>query len=310
VNGQYAYFTFTGTGFDLISNANSTAAGLAVYVFEADGYYQNDLDYVTTVNYKGTTNTLAETVFVNNYYNNGDLKQVPVVSVRLAERKTYTVYIQAVSTNYGKTVAIDGLRLYNNLSDTSDYKKVEQNVSVDELRALYLNEGKPGGKVSLAARVGNSVGVGLAKACTLLENMGGANYSQFLESTNGAPTVDDLKAVYFNGPNNEMYLPDEFGIKFSYKVTSSDWTLQLGAKALGSSKTVSIYARVSGGSYKKVGTITVQSTTDMYYDLTSMLSSYNTVNKTYDIIIISDSLDSQNNFVSLTTIKYSGINLP
>lgn len=313
VKGQYAYFTFTGTGFDLISNTDATAAGMAVYVFEADGYESNDLKYVTDASYTGTTSTLADKVYVNNYYNNGSLYQVPVVSVRLDARKTYTVYIQAASTNYGKTVTIDGLRIYDPLDSTSDYLAGEQGTKLEELRALYLNEGKLSGKVALAARVGSSVGVGIAKACTLLENMeDDKNYTQYLESVEGSPTTDDLKEIYVHGPNNEMYLPDDFGIKFSYKVTSSDWSLQLGAKALSSSKTVSIYACKSGGTYALVDTLTVESTTDMYYDLTGMLSEdkYNQVGTTYDIIIISDSEDSLSNFVSLTTVKYSGINLP
>ena len=318
-DGQYAYFTFKGTGFDLISRTNSQTAGLAVYVFKTDAYSANDLEYVTNLEYTGSHSEVADMVFVNNYYNNGDLYQVPVVSVRLADYDTYTVYIQCLSTYVPvndatlTSVTIDGVRIYNPLgkydatnNKLDGYLENEKNTTVDEFRALYLLNGK----ISLASRNGSIVGAGLGKGNVIVENMGDkSNYSTVTDVND--MNVQDLMNIYVHGPNNEMYLPDEFGIKFSYTVTDSTcWTMQIGAKALTSSKTVSIYARKANGSYAFVDTVTVESTTDMYYDLTAMLTQkgYGAAGS-YDIIIISDTEDSNSNFVSLTTVKYSGMTL-
>lgn len=319
-DGQYAYFTFTGTGFDLISRTNSETAGLAVYVFETDAYSANDLKYVTDLTYTGDHSEVADRVFVNNYYNNGDLYQVPVVSVRLADYGTYTVYIQCLSTYVSvndktlTSVTIDGVRIYDPLgkydatnNKLDGYLENEKNTTVNEFRALYLLESK----LSLACRNGSTVAAGLGKGYVIVENMGDkSNYSTVTDVDVDDMNVQDLMDIYVHGPNNEMYLPDEFGIQFSYTVTDAkSWTMQIGAKALTSSKTVSIYARKANGSYAFVDTVTVESTTDMYYDLTDMLKEGYGAAGTYDIIIISDTEDSNSNFVSLTTVKYSGMTL-
>ena len=84
----------------------------------------------------------------------------------------------------------------------------------------------------------------------------------------------------------------------------------MGAKALGSAKTMAVYARVKDtGSYAKVGTVNITSTTDMYYDLTAMLKDYSAQGTSYDLVLISESPDDTNQFISLTTVKHSGMTL-
>lgn len=310
-NGQFAYFTFHGTGFDLISRTNGSTAGFAVYVFTG-GHTQAKQDYMN----KFSGATPADMVFVDTYYNNGDLHQVPVVSVRLDSYGEYTVYIQALATRVGDValpditdVSIDGIRIYDPLADTSLYPlKTEQNTTIDELRVLYgVNN-----IVSLAGRDDDGVFNGLGKgervenaleSASIVEDMKG----EVISSANG------IESIFKHGPNNEMYLPMNFGISFSYTVNDSDWTLQLGAKAVTAkddSKSITIYAKSrSTGTYTEVKTIELSSTTDMYYDLTSMLGNYDTVGKTYDIIIISNSEFANNEFASLTTVKHAGITL-
>ena len=310
-NGQYAYFTFTGTGFDLISRTNGSTAGFAVYVFTGC-HTQAKQDYMN----KFSGATPADMVFVDTYYNNGDLHQVPVVSVRLDSYGEYTVYIQALATRVGDValpditdVSIDGIRIYDPLADTSLYPlKTEQNTTIDELRVLYgVNN-----IVSLAGRDEDGVFNGLGKgervenaleSASIIEDMKGEVIS----------SANDIESIFKHGPNNEMYLPMNFGISFSYTVDNSDWTLQLGAKAVtakDASKSITIYAKSRAtGTYTEVKTIELSSATDMYYDLTSMLGNYDTVGKTYDIIIISNSEFANNEFVSLTTVKHAGITL-
>ena len=304
-NGQFTYFTFSGDGFDLISRTNSSTAGFAVYVFTGE-HTQAKQDFMTK--FDGAVPT--DMVFVDTYYNNGDLYQVPVVSVRLDTYGEYTVYIQALSTSPSLTsVSIDGIRIYNPLSNTSLYPiQSEQNTTVDELRVLY------GVKqiVSLAGKGSNGVFMGMGNPNVVEDALSGAS---IIENMDGKTieNAGDLESIYLHGPNNEMYLPKNFGIGFSYTVNSSNWTLQLGAKAVTASeapKSISIYVKSKTTKvYTNVKTIVLSSATDMYYDLTALLSDYSTVNNTYDIIIISNSDYENNEFVSLTTVKHAGVTL-
>ncbi len=321
-NMQYAYFTFTGDGFDLISRTADDTAGIALYVF-AGKHDASHIDYLTNLKSKDTP---AEMVFVNNYYNNGNLYQVPVIKVDMntavKERDEddnpisywcygeYTVYIQCLSTYYASKVQIDGVRIYNPMSDdtskypmsnTSQYPLLsERNTHVDELRVLYKND-----YVSLAGNsptYGIFVGTGKQSVIeSIIENMDADKYT----------TADDLESIFKSGPNNEMYLPESFGIRLRYTVSSKEtFTMQIGMKAIGSAKTVAIYARVKNtGSYVKVGSINIASTTDMYYDLSAMLKDYSAAGSSYDLVLISESPDTTNQFVSLTTVKYSGLTL-
>ena len=306
-NGQYAYFTFTGTGFDLISRTNGSTAGFAIYVF-AGGHKQAYITYMTS--FSGATPTAMK--FVDTYYNNGDLQQVPVASVRLDSYGQYTVYIQALTTRPGlSSVSVDGIRIYNPLgTNTGLYPlKAEQNTTIDELRVLY------GVKdiVSLAGKGSkNNIFVGTGKGEVVQDALKNASIVENMEG-NAIQSAADLESIYTHGPNNEMYLPKNFGIGFSYTVNSTDWTLQLGAKAVTASstiKSISIYAKSNRSStYTLVGTITLSSATDMYYDLTALLADYSANGSTYDIVIVSNSDFASNEFVSLTTVKHAGITL-
>ncbi len=312
-SGEFMYFTFSGSGFDLISRTNGSTAGFAVYIFAGD-HDDAYIDYLTT--FSGAKPD--KMMFVDTYYNNGDLYQVPVVSIRGLSNKThYTAYIQALATSTAlTTVTIDGVRIYNPLIDTSAYPLAnEKNTVVDELRSLY----KVKGIVSLAGRVTetNSFGMtskvfqGLGKQAMVEKALEQASIVEDMEHPN-ITCVSDVENIYLYGPNNEMYLPTNFGIGFSYQVNSANWTMQIGAKAVsaaGTAKSFTVYARESGGTYSEVTTITLTSTTDLYYDLTASLKDHCTQGKVYDIIIISNSAYADNEFVSLTTVKHSGLTL-
>ena len=304
-NGQYAYFTFSGTGFDLISRTNGSTAGFAVYVFAGE-HTQAKLDFMN----KFSGASPADMVFVNTYYTNGDLHQVPVVSVRLDTYGQYTVYIQALATSPSlTTVTVDGIRIYHPLPDTSAYPiTAEQDTTIDELRVLYGVDNI----VSLAGKGSSGVFMGMGKPDVVEDALANASIVEDMEG-NAIQSAGDLESIYLHGPNNEMYLPKNFGIGFTYTVNNADWTLQLGAKAVTASstaKSITVYVKSSSSSkYTSAGTITLSSATDMYYDLTDLLGSYDTVGSTYDIIIISNSDFESNEFVSLTTVKHAGITL-
>lgn len=306
-NGQYAYFTFSGTGFDLISRTDNTTAGFAVYVFAGE-HKSEYVDYMTSF----TGATPSKMVFVDTYYNNGELYQVPVVSVRLKAWNTYTVYIQALATsNTLQMVSIDGIRIYDPLQDTSLYPLAnEKDTTVEELRDLYGNTDV----VDLAGKGSNGLFVGTGKQSAVEDALKNASIVENMEGSEIA-TAGDLESIYLHGPNNEMYLPYNFGIHFKYTVTSDDWTLQIGAKAVtasNKSKSFTVYVKNENGTYTDNNSfvVTLDSATDMYYDLTQKLIEKGFGKSgTYEIIIISNSTYENNEFVSLTTVKHSGVTL-
>lgn len=305
MTGDYAYFTFSGTGFDLISRTNNTSAGFAVYIFSGP-HSATNLGFISS--FTGTRPD--KMVFVDTYYSAGDLHQVPVVSVRLQNYGQYTVYIQALRTSSDKLndVTVDGIRIYNPLGTNATYPlATEQNASIDELRVLFKNE-----IVSLAGNGSNGVFMGMGNPNAVEDALEGAAIVENMEGKT-IQSAGDLESIYLYGPNNEMYLPKNFGIGFSYTVDSADWTLQLGAKAVtasGTAKSITIYVKNRTTSkYTAVHTIQLTTATDLYYDLTAALKNFATVDTTYDIIIISDSDFGSNEFVSLTTVKHTGITL-
>lgn len=305
MTGDYAYFTFSGTGFDLISRTNNTSAGFAVYIFSGP-HSATNLGFISS--FTGTRPD--KMVFVDTYYSAGDLHQVPVVSVRLQNYGQYTVYIQALRTSSDKLndVTVDGIRIYNPLGTNATYPlATEQNASIDELRVLFKNE-----IVSLAGNGSNGVFMGMGNPNAVEDALEGAAIVENMEGKT-IQSAGDLESIYLYGPNNEMYLPKNFGIGFSYTVDSADWTLQLGAKAVtasGTAKSITIYVKNrTTPKYTAVHTIQLTTATDLYYDLTAALKNFATVDTTYDIIIISDSDFGSNEFVSLTTVKHTGITL-
>ena len=135
-NGDGAYFTFTGDGFDIVSRTNEHTAGLIAYVYNG----KKDATFFSNPEvFKAGATDLVKSIPVDTYYSNGDLYQVPVISTTLEKRGTYTVYLKALRTYTGQSVIyIDGVRIYNPLKDTSAYIETEKNTKVQELRGMLL----------------------------------------------------------------------------------------------------------------------------------------------------------------------------
>lgn len=108
-NGDGAYFTFTGDGFDIVSRTNENTAGLIAYVYNG----KKDAEYFRNPEvFKAGTKDLVKSIPVDTFYSNGDLYQVPVISTTLQQRGTYTVYLKALKTYTGQSVIyIDGVRI-------------------------------------------------------------------------------------------------------------------------------------------------------------------------------------------------------
>ena len=294
-HGETAFFNFTGTGFDIISRTNSTSAGFAVYVVSGSDWNATTLEAQVTAKKNGQANSIVKAVFVDNYYSNGDLSQIPVVTVENLAYGNYTVYIKALQTTTGvNEVALDAIRIYNPLgTNTEYYLDTEKGATVLELRDMYIN-----GKLDLAVNSNGNTVTGDAQ--TIVENYNGGSYTYADETA--------VETVIESGPNNELYLPKTQGVHFSYKVTDTNWTLQVGMKAVGSAKKVGVY--VDGTKVMSIDNL--GTATDMYYDLTKALSDmgFNESGEEYDIVILNETTSNDTyEFVSLTTVKYSGVEI-
>lgn len=310
-NGDGAYFTFTGDGFDIVSRTNENTAGLIAYVYNG----KKDAEYFRNPEvFKAGTKDLVKSIPVDTFYSNGDLYQVPVISTTLQQRGTYTVYLKALKTYTGQSVIyIDGVRIYNPLADKSAYLETEKNTKVQELRGMLLGSSP---SINLVTPDGNN---------GFLIDGGSTAVEQYLPEKPeigaylGAETLADVMKA---GPNNELYLPIDNGVAFkvSTPVGDADWTLQVGAKSVSADtstesdavvadKAFTVYVKpddVKETKYQEVKNYTINTSTDMYYDinLKEVIKAQGWTADSYDVIVLNTTVEYNNyDIISLTNIK-------
>lgn len=310
-NGDGAYFTFTGDGFDIVSRTNENTAGLIAYVYNG----KKDAEYFRNPEvFKAGTKDLVKSIPVDTFYSNGDLYQVPVISTTLQQRGTYTVYLKALKTYTGQSVIyIDGVRIYNPLADKSAYLETEKNTKVQELRGMLLGSSP---SINLVTPDENN---------GFLIDGGSTAVEQYLPEKPeigaylGAETLADVMKA---GPNNELYLPIDNGVAFkvSTPVGDADWTLQVGAKSVSADtstesdavvadKAFTVYVKpddVKETKYQEVKKYTINTSTDMYYDinLKEVIKAQGWTADSYDVIVLNTTVDYNNyDIISLTNIK-------
>lgn len=308
-NGDGAYFTFTGDGFDIVSRTNENTAGLIAYVYKG----KKDATFFSNpAVFKAGAKDLVKSIPVDTFYSNGDLYQVPVISTTLKERGTYTVYLKALKTYTGQSVIyIDGVRIYNPLADKSAYIETEKDTKVQELRGMLLGSSP---SINLVTPDGNN---------GFLIDGGSTAVEQYLPEKPeigaylGAETLADVMKA---GPNNELYLPIDNGVAFkvSTPVGDADWTLQVGAKSVSADtstesdaadKAFTVYVKpddVKETKYQEVKNYTINTSTDMYYDinLKEVIKAQGWTADSYDVILLNTTVDYNNyDIISLTNIK-------
>lgn len=310
-NGDGAYFTFTGDGFDIVSRTNENTAGLIAYVYNG----KKDAEYFRNPEvFKAGTKDLVKSIPVDTFYSNGDLYQVPVISTTLQQRGTYTVYLKALKTYTGQSVIyIDGVRIYNPLADKSAYLETEKNTKVQELRGMLLGSSP---SINLVTPDGNN-GFLIDGGSTAVEQ-----YLPEKPEIGAYLCAETLADVMKAGPNNELYLPIDNGVAFkvSTPVGDADWTLQVGAKSVSADtstesdavvadKAFTVYVKpddVKETKYQEVKNYTINTSTDMYYDinLKEVIKAQGWTADSYDVIVLNTTVDYNNyDIISLTNIK-------
>lgn len=308
-NGDGAYFTFTGDGFDIVSRTNENTAGLIAYVYKG----KKDATFFSNpAVFKAGAKDLVKSIPVDTFYSNGDLYQVPVISTTLKERGTYTVYLKALSTYTGQSVIyIDGVRIYNPLADKSAYIETEKDTKVQELRGMLLGSSP---SINLVTPDGNN-GFLIDGGSTAVEQ-----YLPEKPEIGAYLCAETLADVMKAGPNNELYLPIDNGVAFkvSTPVGDADWTLQVGAKSVSADtstesdaadKAFTVYVKpddVKETKYQEVKNYTINTSTDMYYDinLKEVIKAQGWTADSYDVIVLNTTVYYNNyDIISLTNIK-------
>lgn len=232
--GDKATFTFTGTGVDIYANTTTDTGSLTIKIADSSTNATQQLAIVDT---KMFGNQIQD---VTSGYN------VPVFSVTDLTHGTYTVTI--THSMNAKEVKLDGFKVYNTLSDSSVYKNDdEDSPSFLEVRDLQfgtvVNASKYGTDGRKVYAVGEQVYKDLTKDGTVVSAM---------ITVNDQISVADQKALYENGPKNEVYLAKNASLTLSFKTPRE---VQLGLKGVDGTTSYSL----NGGSNNSVSTV------DMFY---------------------------------------------
>lgn len=274
-----ASFTFTGTGFDIISLTDKTSGTIVVTVKNREtnvtkNYSVNNYFGYT---YSGGTWTPTDSANPNALY------QVPVIKV---EDLTYGTYDVTIKVAYLKSLDqrdtgecsfwLDAVRIYDPAMYDDTAKKAysadkESRPDYAEVRNLLID----GNKFAVD-------GASVAGAVFIDGISSGATIEQFTEF----------------GPNNEAYLANNQAIAFQLVANRVPESVQLGAKlAAGNSATLYF----NGKEFT-----TLSTATDMYYALSGLNWTKDETNDIYtsDVVVLQH--NGGDGIISLTNIKITG----
>lgn len=270
-----ATFTFTGTGFDVISLTDYDSGLIVVTV--KDSETQTVKTRKTVDNYYGYIYDSESGEWVVDETGTDTIWQVPVIKIEDLDYGTYDVCIQVAymsSADHRNDGAysfwLDAIRIYDQACE--DETALSAYIADGEYNPLRL-----------------TLRDLLVDAGTLSD--GSSEGVVFIDG------IDDNYAIgtYANeGPNNETYLDYKQGISFKLQSEVIPESIQLGVKlAEGESATL-----MKGTSEL----VTVTTATDMYYKLNL---SWTETDEGYESEVITLSNTSDTGIISLTNIKYT-----
>lgn len=275
-----ASFTFTGTGFDIISLTDNQSGTIVVTVKNTA---TNETKNYSVNNYFGYTYS-GGTWKPTDSANPNALYQVPVIKVEDLAYGTYDVTIKVAylksldQHSTGKcSFWLDAVRIYDPAMDDETAKEAyladkESSPDYAEVRNLLI--------------AGNSFAV---------NNDAGVTGAVFIDGIASDATIQQFTAF---GPNNEAYLANNQAIAFQLVANRVPESVQLGAKlAVGGSATL----RFNDKELK-----TLSTATDMYYALSGLNWTKDETNGIYtsDVVVLQHK--GGDGIISLTNIKITG----
>lgn len=314
--GAQATFTFKGTGFDLISRTSGTSGSIV--------YKVKNMDTSTVVTYGA----------VDTYYNNGDLYQLPVISIKDLTYGKYEVTLLVPKSNMEKasTFYLDGVRIYNPLNDNDEKDKKEMDASyiknevsaeTTSIRKMILGDCKitengikdDSGSYITSAEVKGSTSSILycAEDASNMSFLGEVNQEDM--NKGASVTYSSSLAEYLRrGPSNEVYLTGATGIGFVVKADETkDSTLQVEAKKVdmstesdetASKETIlSMVTKTTDDSYAKKEISAINTKTAMYYNI-PVKDAILLDDGSYLVVLTGTVTNKQ--CISLTNLKHKG----
>lgn len=306
-----ANFTFTGTGFDLISLTDSTTDFIQVLVTDTEGkvVFKKIVNNYYGFNY-GPLFTEDGTPIVdkNGYQAIGWYEvpnaeeavwQVPVMKVDLTEYgyDTYRVSIQTCFTTIGDfnkdakcTFVLDSIRIYNPAMGNGEaedayMKDGEYNPAFTVLKTLLLTASDWDYSQDYETNA----------------DKGNLLYKEGVVFVDGKATTH-IAADYANpGPNNETYLAFGQGVSFKMKADVVPHSVHLGVKlAFGETATLTV---------NRNELVTVTTATDMYYvllteeDWTEVTAEDGSTYYVTEVITLANT--SEGGVISMTNLKFT-----
>lgn len=228
-----ASFTFTGTGFDVISLTNNKSGAIFVDVYKGSKAEGDRVRSYVVNNYYGYTYDETSKTWITTSGDNA-LYQIPVMKITDLDHGTYTavvtVFYDGLFNQTGKSEYsfwLDAIRVYNPMGEDYDY-------TAD-------NEGYPQ-YIKLRDEV-------VKKTATPNGN------ALFIDGKENA-----MIAEYANyGPNNEVYLMNGQAITFKIPQNANVDSIQIGAKAPD--------GKLAQMVVNKDKTVEISTATEMYYKI-------------------------------------------
>ena len=259
-----AKFSFTGTGFDLISRTGAEQGAIRVNIYNDKA--RTDLEKSITV--------------LNKSESNLELYQIPVVSVNNLTYRTYyvTIGVNAAYTNEtypqlnrGGEFYFDAIRVYDPIN-VSNINTIDKEVAYN----AYVADNEA--NIELIEVRSELISANDADATT--ETIEGVS---FIDRTQAGVEISDYATI---GPNNEVYLSN--GQSIAFKITwngSAPTSIDIGAKTItGSSAHMKAYI---SGAASKPETVAVDediiSATSQFYTLVDMdnAADFSAINSAY-----------------------------
>lgn len=283
----YAEFTFTGTGFDIISRTDMNCGQITVAI------------------YNSSNNLIANVPVINKGVQN--LYQIPVISYTGMTYGTYRVRInvnapQKFLNITGSTFYLDAIRIYNPMGiGTGNNQYSEAN------EAYYADKQANEYEASIRDYI-LSIGDLRTSETT------GAVYVDTIDneySGGGLLNQSAIKDFQIAGPNEEVYITPGKGVGFALICSKLPESIQIEAKIptpLNNAKflvqTVDQNGVASGTYVEK----TITSASEMFYDITDAVRFTQTnidgINYYRAVVVLTNSLTSQtNDIISITNVK-------
>lgn len=214
-----AEFEFTGRGIDIYSRVTDKTGKVKVELYD------------------GNTRIARQII---NSVSDKDRYQIPVFSFNNLDRKTYTVKITVYK---GQTYYLDGVRIYNPLSEDTKLDKDNNDTTVDNIkdptvRDIYDKDGEANAKLY---HLRNNTLDSISNVLTLT----GQNWiTKYTNSQGGVveaheSAVGSQESKVF-APSNEVYLNSEQEVTLTLKDNVQFKSLQLGVKTIEGASAVTI----------------------------------------------------------------------